>query len=181
MRALSLTVVFAGALVLAFPTGSDSCGISPPVPVFSAAQGPANLDSEFLKGKVGVIRPSLRRRYLIGAYRMLSGKPLSAAEADAFFQRRRAAVLLPAGANPGGPFGWGQAVAQVPGANRVPYTNPYKNKADAGSVVYFDNCPDSAFDSALQTLADRRRRWGATDSRLLKWVNAQQKVFANCS
>ena len=181
MRALSLTVVFAGALLLAFPTGSDSCGISPPVPVFSAAQGPANLDSEFLKGKVGVVRPSFGRRYLIGAYRMLSGKPLSAAESDALFQRRRTAVLLPAGANPGGPFGWGQAVAQVPGANRVPYTNPYKNKADAGSVVYFENCPDAAFDSALQTMADRRRQWGASDPRLRDWANAQQKVFANCS
>lgn len=181
MRALSLTVVFAGALVLAFPTGSDSCGISPPVPVFSAAQGPANLDSEFLKGKVGVIRPSFGRRYLIGAYRMLSGKPLSAAESDALFQQRRTALLLPAGANPGGPFGWGQAVAQIPGANRVPYTNPYKNKADAGSVVYFDNCPDAAFDSALATMADRSRQWGASDPRLREWVNAQQKVFANCS
>jgi hypothetical protein len=182
MRVFSLAVVFAAALVLAFPTGSDSCGIAPPVPVFSAAQGPADVDGAFLKGKIGVIRPSYGRRYLIGAYRILSGKPLTASEADALFQRHKAAAPPPPGGVPAphGEFGWVQTVASFTGGRPL-YINPYRTRQDPGSFVSYQNCPDAAFDSALDTLARRSRKWGANDPRLRDWAETQQQVFANCS
>ena len=85
MRALKLTAVCVGIILFAFPTGSDSCGIAPPVAVFATEHRPADV-AEFARGKIGVIRPSYQRRYLIGAYRVLTGKPLSPTEAQALYQ-----------------------------------------------------------------------------------------------
>jgi hypothetical protein len=76
----TLRVLGATALLLvgAVPEGLDSCAISGPSPVFSTSQGPADLN-QFLAGRIGVL-PRVRQRHLIGAFRMLSGLPLSAEE-----------------------------------------------------------------------------------------------------
>lgn len=183
MKGLSLGIALVGALFLAFPTASDSCSISPAVPVFTTRQRPANLASEFLQGKVGVIQPGYGRRYLVGAYRILSGKPLSAAEADALYPPPKPSVQVTRDSVPGprGQFGWNQAAGRVLGVGTARYVDPYRTQRNAGSVVSYLNCPDGAFDSAERALAERAQRWGAKDPRLSQWLNAQQEVFANCS
>ncbi len=45
---------------------------------------------------------------------------------------------------------------------------------------FYTNCLDPAFTTALETLADRRQRYG--NPKLVEnWIAAQQTVFANCS
>src|SRR5581483_4705160 len=129
MKGLSLAVVLAGALVLAFPTGSDSCSIAPPVPVFATAQRPANV-ADFVTGRIGVIRPSYQRRYLIAAYRTLTGKPLAPNEAEG--------LLLPSAPAQAGTSditpAWVQVRAKV-GVTGTPYIGTYKNKTGNGAFV----------------------------------------------
>jgi len=179
MKALYLAAGLAVMLALAFPTASDSCGIAPPAPIFSTGHRPANLAGEFLKGKIGVIRPSYDRRYLIGAYRMLSRKPLTSAEIEGLYPQRKAAVALINGPVRG-EVGWTQNVTPFTGGRPV-FIDPYKIKQNPGSFVQYVNCTDAAFDSALDTLLKRMKQWGANDPRVGAWVDAQQQVFANCS
>jgi hypothetical protein len=173
MRALSFAGVWAGIVLLLFPTGSDSCGIAPPVPVFATVQRPADVDA-FVKGRIGVIRPSYRRRYLIGAYRVLSGKPLSPTDAQALYE----------GKAPGQPsfsdLKWPD-IRKKMGASGPLFLGTYRNKSDGGSFVSYPNCLDDAFDSAVKTFNARTAQWGANDERLREWFAAQDKVFANCS
>jgi hypothetical protein len=173
MRLLRFSAELAGLLALAFPTGSDSCGIAPPVPVFATAHRPADI-GEFAKGKIGVIRPSYQRRYLIGAYRMLSGKPLSVMDAQALY----------AGQKPSQPsfsdIRWPD-VRKKMGAGGPPFVGTYRNKSDGGSFVSYPNCLEDAFESAVKTFQQRAAQWGPNDPRLREWFAAQDKVFANCS
>src|SRR5436309_152939 len=81
----TLTAVLAGVLLIATPSGVDSCGIAAPGPVFATRQRPADLKA-FLDGKVGALQRSYGQRYLIGAFRILSGLPLTAAEAKTLYQ-----------------------------------------------------------------------------------------------
>jgi len=43
------------------------------------------------------------------------------------------------------------------------------------------NCNDAAFSTAVTTLTDRTKRWGAASADLKDWVAAQDAVFSNCS
>src|SRR5437870_2617202 len=79
MRGLPPLAVIAGVLVISVPSGLDSCAIAPPEPVFATSQRPADVD-QFLKGKVGILQRSYGQNYLIGAFRILSGVPLTGAE-----------------------------------------------------------------------------------------------------
>jgi hypothetical protein len=86
MKALHLTAVIAAILFFAIPEGLDSCGIGAPLPVFVTLEGPADV-AQFLKGKLGVLRRSYHPRHLIGAFRVLSGLPLTDGEIDSLYQQ----------------------------------------------------------------------------------------------
>ena len=46
---------------------------------------------------------------------------------------------------------------------------------------YVDNCQTDAFRTAEATLSDRRSRYGSGSVELSRWLDAQTKVFAQCS
>jgi len=50
-----------------------------------------------------------------------------------------------------------------------------------GEYEYFPNCLDDGFRTALTTLANRSKTFGATSSLTKSWVRAQDRVFENCS
>lgn len=177
MRLLSFGAIAIGMGIFVFPTGSDSCSIAPPVPVFSTRQRPADL-SEFAKGKLGVIEPLYQRRYLIGGYRTLSGKPLSQKEAETLYLGGGPTQVRTDG---GAATVWTQVSQKVKGATGPSFLNTYKAKTGDGSFVSYANCLNDAFDSAVATYGKRAAQWGEKDPRLQEWVKAQDQVFANCS
>jgi hypothetical protein len=163
-------------LLVAVPAWLDSCAIAPPAPVFSISRRPANIQGEFLKGKLGVVRGSWQRRHLLAAWRMLSGAPLTDAESTSLYAPR------PAAEPDRGPVqDWLDSHTKILGRPAGQYINSYKSENRDGQYAFYQNCLDSAFVSARKTLEERAAKWGAKDSRTLAWAAAQDKVFENCS
>jgi hypothetical protein len=138
-------------------------------PLHGAAAGRVQ---SFARGELGVLRPHFYREPLLLAYRQLSGVPLSAGEA---------AALYPALKTEGesATARWLKARGQVPGAAKLEAI--YENKRVPGSdYMEFQNCLDSAFETAASTLAQRVARWGAESSNVSEWLRAQDQVFENC-
>ncbi len=178
MKALYGLLAAALLLVLAVPAGLDSCAIAPPGPVFTATRGPADL-KVFLTGRVGVVQAAMRRTYLIGAYRMLSGVPLSDREAAALYPPKRPATAEPADEPP--LQAWLEARRQIPGATRIDYLQTDRSRTSPDSFAFFTNCLDDAFASAKRTLEARAKRWGGDSAGLKEWLAAQDLVFGNCA
>lgn len=179
MKILGVAAAVAGIGILAFPTGSDSCSIAPPVPVFATGQRPADLSGQFLKGRIGVIRPSYDRAYLIAAYRILNGKPLTQKESGGLFRSTGTGAALP-DVNTSA-AAWIQVRNRVLGGNPAAYLNTYRSKNGDGSFLYYPNCLADAFDTAVRTFEKRAAQWEADSPNLREWASAQDQVFANCS
>ncbi len=164
---------------LALPIGVDSCGIPPPAPVFSTTKRPADPSGEFLRGKLGVIQPTYRKHDLIAAYRVLSGIPLSPAEAQSFYPDHPAA--------PPDPFDRSDTAPWIDARNRLAGLSPIESyairpfKSDPVTYQYFRNCLNDAFDNARKTIIDRAKRWGEESDQLRQWAQAQDVVFQNCA
>lgn len=173
MRLLMLVLLTA---VLAGPPEAESCG-----PFFTSAQfsyvaqPPQHV---FAGGQLGILRPKYYRRYLVVAFRYLTGAPLSPQEVAAFDPRRPA---VPATTAPPTPVGqWTEARNQVPGVTAIQSIEPYRT-SQTPSVESYQNCLDDAFVHAAQTLRERAARWGMSSPLLSEWVRGQDAVFTNCS
>src|SRR5258708_7014482 len=180
MTVLRATALIARGLAIAVSSGLDSCSIAPPEPVFATSQRPAD-ERQFLKGKLGILQRSYRQNYLIGAFRILSGVPLTGTEIQSLYG--------PPAGGPGGLYGksnldgWIAARASVTdlGAGTALNTYAYKTVSVSGLVYSFPNCHEDAFLKATETFHDLAMKWGRRDPRVLDWVRAQDRVFANCS
>jgi hypothetical protein len=168
------------AMLLALPTGLDSCSIAPPEPLFSTTRRPADIRNEFVKGKIGVIQPSFELRFLIGAYRLLSGGTFSEEEIEQIYAGAQPspAVFSPARSALGS---WTTARSRVTGVKPVSIWNVYRTQNSNGAFSSYQNCLDSAFHMAARTLEQRADKWGSDSPKLRDWVQAQDQVFANCS
>lgn len=175
---LAATAVLA---VLTLPTDLDSCSIAPPEPVFATTERPAATAAEFRAGEIGVIQPTFRRRYLVAAYRTLTGAPVSEKEAAWMLPSASTATTDSAAPAKSPDEAWAEARKGVAGLAAAAYIDSYKSAKSGGEVVYFRNCMDAAFDTARQTLAARIAKWGATSANVRDWTAAQDTVFSNCS
>lgn len=164
-----LAVVLLASLVF-LPRYLDSCASPPDELRFTTYHNifPADLAA----GRLGVIRPHFRRRYLLLAYRELAGVPLNADElkaqpADAGqpdWQRAKswlAARKLVAGVGP---------IDNIDGDKRVP----------GQDFQSYANCLADAFITAAATLRNRIAQWGQSP-RTTAWLRGQDQVFQNCS
>jgi hypothetical protein len=136
---------------------------------------PANLTT-YAKGELGVVRPRLARRYLVQAYRVLSGRPplpLGTLRADlAGDSGARAAV------DPKSPeTEWLELSARIAGA---PAAAGQMKRVQGSSYQEFLNCADASFERALETLRSRIERDGERHAATIEWTRAQQIVFGNC-
>src|SRR5471030_3014002 len=119
MRLLLLVLL---TVVLAGPPEAESCGSFLSVAQFSYVSQPPQ--DVFASGQLGILRPNYYRRYLVVAFRYLTGAPLSREEAAAFdprrsavldttaFDPRRSAVATPVGQ-------WIEARNRVPGVTAI--------------------------------------------------------------
>jgi hypothetical protein len=139
-----------------------------------AVVAPAALAS-YAQGDLGVVRPRLARRYLVQAYRVLSGRTplaLSALRPDLGGpSAARTSDTAPAAE-------WAKLSAGIIGGSVRP---PDQTKRVAANLYQsFLNCHDSAFDLAVRTLRAHVASYGENAPRTLEWVRAQRIVFANC-
>lgn len=170
-------LVFSVWYLLGVPVILDSCGMGPPVPTFVAAKRPADIDGQFLKGRLGVVHGEWETRYLIGAFRMLSGKPLTANESAALYPARLSGMFLFPPSHSWESMRARWAVDPI----RLKSIDAYKRLSTDGMVGSFLNCNDDAFDTAVATARLLLQDWGLNDDRTVSWVLTQNQVFANCS
>lgn len=162
-----------GALSV-IPMGLDSCAIAPPMPLFSTKKRPADVRGEFLRGKLGVIQYDYRKRDLIAAYRILTGRPLTPAEESEFYPVRQSPEpeQYPSKAA----AAWAHANHAISGSR--PSIQLYKLRRP--KFQYYRNCLEDAFDQARRTLEARVKLWGESSDLLKEWLAAQNTVFLNC-
>jgi len=177
MKPRYVLALIALLFMFVWPTALDSCLIGDPVPVFMTRSGPAD-PRAFLEGRIGVIVPTYRRPYLIGAYRILAGRKPSSEVVDA--------MLAPPSRDSGGYSlsglsQWFEGRRSAGGATRTTGFNWYRSKEGDGVYFSYQNCLDDAFATASSTLNQRTQTWGLGSSKLKEWLAAQDLVFDNCS
>ena len=139
---------------------------------------PAN-EIAFTRGEIGVVRPRLARRYLVHAYRMLSGLPAAQPAQSA------AATPMPRTEPQWSPAQeWAALREQIltPARTTRPPTltfSPDRQLPD--TYQSFTNCGDAAFGNAVRTGRARIERFGPTSAEIRDWATAQDAVFRNCS
>jgi hypothetical protein len=170
MRLLILALLTA---ILAGPREAESCGPFLPVVQFSyVAQPPQDV---FARGQLGILRPGYYRRYLVVAYRYLTGVPLTREEAAAFAPKPTV-VRGPIPPTPEDNY--------LTARNRIPGVAPIERidefRPIGNTYNSYQNCLDDSFDRAAKTLAERTARWGVRSPSLAEWVRGQDAVFQNC-
>jgi len=173
VRRITAGIVVAVACAVAYVL---ACGpFVEEIPTVAVVE-PADV-AAYAKGNVGVVRPRLARRYLVQAYRVLSGRPplalstlrpgLEAAPASASAPEPKAPEVQ-----------WSELARQVAGP--AASAAGQMKKVPGDSYQAFLNCPDSAFENAIRTLRARMERYGEKGAQAVAWTRAQQSVFANC-
>src|SRR5690242_16246216 len=140
-------------IVLASPNLVIGCGPFFDEAIFSFTTRPDAPLQNFLSGKLGVIEPTYRYRFLFAAYRQLAGVPLDKNE-------QAAIVALDSFANP--PIETAsQPVATTPvtlwthtRAKVVPGEEPKIDPTVTRDYASWPNCQDDAFRNATRTLDD---------------------------
>jgi hypothetical protein len=171
MRVLLLSMLLAVRMEL------PGCGPFLPKALFTLSHQPERPDTEFARGRLGVLLPGYTRDYLIVAYRYLAGVGLNdAARSELFppplapeqrWQPRR---------NP-----WLEARNQVPGVKPVASLDVYRTVQSPNTFEIYPNCGDDALRAAATTLARLTRKHGVGSLEVKEWIGAQDQVFTNCS
>ncbi|MBZ5548518.1 MAG: hypothetical protein LAO22_11280 [Acidobacteriia bacterium] len=177
-----IVILLAVVLMLAAPSAIYSCGPFFDEAEFVRGNAPQVSQADFAAGKLGIVLPTLRRSYLIVAYRYLSGLKLDGK------QQHEAIDVWNRNMDPGRERGenaaieaWLKARGEVPGSPEIRMYETYAPVSNEHSYQSFLNCPDEAFKSAAATLADRIHKYGADSAVVRGWIAAQDQVFSNCN
>ena len=171
-------IVSAAAFVLVNPAAIYSCGPYLEQAVFVPGNEPQVSQEDFVAGKLGIVIPTLRRSYLVVAYRYLSGLPLD----DKYHQEVLDVWNRNAGPAPDndGTKTWNQARIKVAGVQAGTEYDVYSPVSAAQPYQTYLNCSKDAFETAAATLAARIQKYSADSAAVREWVSAQDQVFKNC-
>jgi len=181
MRKFPKALILSTLAVLVFlPRLGETCGPFFSTATFVRAHGPDRPMADFARGRIGVVLPDWHEAYRLVAYRYLESKPLSAGEQRSLLEHYDAERHIE-------PPDWTGKAAQgwtSAGAHYNPAPDPtgltdYKQSQSEFSS--YSNCLAPAFDTAVETLQDRARRFGAASPELQEWIRGQDTVFSNCS
>jgi hypothetical protein len=157
-----------------------SCGPFFEAAVFTFQNRPDGPDSDFAKGKMGILLPGFRSAYLMVAYRYLSGVKLSNEQQAAALQVWQKNVTPEQPDVEDDLTKWSEARRSVPNLPPHPDISPYAVVSEDQPYFKFTNCQADAFQNATRTLQDRTAEFGATSAELREWAAGQDHVFANC-
>jgi hypothetical protein len=151
--------------------------------VFSYARHPDLPRTEFIYGRLGILQPTFARSYLVIAYRYLNGigmNPGEREQARDFYKDRATGHWDHMETD--WPARWRTLRSQIriPPAPKFSLITGGQLSYDPETHSFALNCAEDAFRIAVQTLEDRRSRFGATSTAVHSWVGAQDLVFKNC-
>lgn len=156
------------------------CGPFLPQTLFIDPAGPDFPRENFHRGQLGILQSTFWSQDLVIAYRYLEGVGLNSTEVRSFFPRP-----LPASAIEKTPLNiWYATRKKVVRTGPNPVINQYQEIRQTSPRFYFSqylNCTDDAFLVAAKTLDERLTRFGTGAPAIKEWVQAQDRVFSNCS
>ncbi len=176
---LALALILSVSFML--PQRTQACGPFFTDAIFVYSKHPDFPLENFAAGKLGILRTSWARSYLVAAYRNLAGNHLSESEAKAIKSvwddrlNNNWESHVDQGIK-----NWTEARNKVPGLAASAQINAYRNREKPHEYESFLNCQEDAFENAEATLNERIKRFGADSAAVRDWVSAQDKVFANC-
>ena len=175
-KALMLSVL---AALVFLPRLGETCGPFFSAAIFARVHGPDRPMADFARGKIGVVLPDWYVPYQVVAYRYLIAKPLSSAEQKSLLDHYDAERRIEP------PDQWLQALKDWTSTRSRYAPQPAPDdlqvyeKTPSGFTL-IPNCLAPAFITAVATLKERARRFGATSPELQEWINGQDAVFSNC-
>lgn len=179
-RILTITLALVSAISILLPPPTSACGPFFTDAIFVFTKHPDFPLEKFAGGNLGVITNSWARSYLVVAYRVLSGNPLSETEAKAMKS------LWDDRLNNAGDMydessvkKWADA-RKAAGATQPMDVQVYRNREKPNEYESFLNCQADAFENATATLNERIKRYQADSAAVREWINAQDIVFSNC-
>ncbi|HMG73855.1 MAG TPA: hypothetical protein VK582_10170 [Pyrinomonadaceae bacterium] len=176
---LALVLILSVSFML--PQRTQACGPFFTDAIFVYSKHPDFPLENFAAGKLGILRTSWARSYLVAAYRNLAGDRLSESEAKGIkslwddrlnnsWESHDDQWIKT----------WTEARKKVPGLAEPPKINAYRNREKPHEYESFLNCQEDAFENAEATLNERIKRFGADSAAVREWIGAQDKVFGNC-
>lgn len=169
-------------LLLLFANAVFPCGPGFITPIFDNKHKPETPYENFAAGRLGILKPTLRRVVLFAAFRYLNNGNFTADEQKSLVEVWKMEF------NNKDPEdkGVGEAVQKwiekrkdVAGKEeKIPEIYAERSY---GGYDFFPNCTKNAFETATQTLSDRIASHGSDDKDVKDWLAAQDKVFANCA
>jgi len=175
-----VTLVLTVSFLCLFPSRTSACGPFFTDAMFVFTKHPDFPLEQFAGGKLGVITPSWARSYLAVAYRALSGNPLSENEAKAVKSLWADRLSLSDSQDDSATRNWIEARKKVPGANAITEVETFRNHEKPNDYEQFLNCQPDAFQTAIATLDERIKKYGADSNQVRDWLAAQDIVFGNC-
>lgn len=182
---LSLTILT--SLLLNSVPPVSACGPFYTDVLFSFDVRPDNLE-EFASGKIGILRPDYARSYLIVAYRVLNGLPLSKQQQNQAVElwKYRLGIDFPEVYRDDQDIStalekWSTLRNNVLNANdkMLSANDLWKIKPE-----YYDatiNCTKSGFETAAKTLESRIKQYPGETENIREWLDGQDAVFSNCT
>lgn len=182
-RKLIILCVLVFSLLITPTTTTRACGPFTLEAVFTFSVHPDFPLERFARGQLGIIQPTYARSYLVTAYRHLSGAGVNAEEQKAL------AALWKDRLETGGDYlseqdmiaPWLEARKRVVTTGEAPKISIYRAREKPHDYDTYLNCQRDAFTTAKATLEQRLNSYGASSAAVTGWIEAQDKVFNNCS
>jgi hypothetical protein len=138
--------------------------------------------SGFIDGRLGVLQPTFARSYLVIAYRYLNAIGMDEREKEQardYYKDRATGDWDRTGTD--WTARWRSARSRyLPPPPAIHLITSGTLSYDPETHSFALNCAEDAFRVALETLNSRRRTFGASSAAFRSWLDAQDKVFANC-
>lgn len=158
----------------------SACGPFMVEAIFVHTVHPGYPMDRFAAGRIGVVQPTYARSYLYVAYRYLSGSSFTPDEQKALTSLWKDRLE----------FGWSAGEEDwlklwLEARRKVVSQDPepisvYRSREKPNEYESYLNCPEDAFDTAISTLNERIAKYGADNSAVRTWLEAQDQVFSNC-
>ena len=175
----TLALVISVSFVI--PRQTQACGPFFTDAIFVYSKHPDFPLERFATGKMGILRSSYARSYLLAAYRNLIGSSLSVVETQALKS------LWDDRLSYGLEFHddewvkkWTDARNRVSGVSAPPEIHAFRNREKPHEYETYLNCQQDAFENAEAVLNERIKQFGADSGAVRDWLAAQDTVFSNC-
>jgi hypothetical protein len=177
----AIAVTLIASLYVLIPRSTQACGPFFTDSIFVYTKHPDFPFEKFAGGRLGVLRTSYARSYLVAAYRNLIGEPLENAEVASLkslwedrlnnnWESRDEDAIKK----------WKDARGKVLAVGAPPEIRAYRYREKPNEYESYLNCQPDAFENAEATLNERIKRFGADSANVREWLKAQDVVFSNC-